>query len=62
MITVDGIDFSGFLPLEEVQTTYRVSAERVQKLVKKGHLKTYCLPSEEKVYSKNEVEKALKKD
>lgn len=61
MIVVDGAEFSNFLTVKDIEKEYDLDAEKVQKLVEIGRLKTYCLPSDEKVFSRKDVEREAQK-
>ncbi len=59
MISVEDVTFSGFLGMKEIKETYGVTEETIQNLVRERRLKTYCTPSDEKVFSKKDLEREL---
>ena len=61
MINIDGVDFGGFLGKKEAMEVYKINEERLNKLVYEGYIRTYCLPSDEKVFSRKELEREVKR-
>ena len=61
MINVDGVDFEGFLTKKQVLEVYNIDEKWFDNWVKERRLMPYCLPSDEKVFSKKEVEREVKR-